>query len=517
MFPDSLSIRGGGLVFKGIYNGHAYYISDNGSYLWTESRDISGALGGHLVTITDSAENSFIYNNLRQPEDWGAWIGLYNTGTQGSFAWVTGEPFSYSNWNRNEPNNHGGNPLLINEPYVHILGYDAENRWNDIGNTQLRFIAEFESAVFTYRQLSGPENGSTQMPGVYTICYERSNTATGVKDTCCFDIRVVCNNTVATFCPPDTIITSADTDCTTSVSWTTPGKRYPDSININKGTLIYKGSFNNHGYYETNTHAYSWMESRDIAIGLGAHLVTITDGAENTFIRNNLPQADNSWGAWIGLYNTGTAGSFAWVTAEPVSYTNWNNNEPNNHGGSSTVITEPYVHILGYDFFDRWNDIGETNMKFIAEFDAAVYTYTQISGIVNGSMQAPGVYTICYERRNAITMEKDTCCFNITVNCPLTTNELKKVNEVQEQNIGHFNTVAHPNPSTNSFTLKVLTDNATEKLNVRVMDLFGRVVEVKNGLTPNSTIRLGGSYRPGVYFAQVIQGKRKTTIRLIKQ
>ena len=34
--------------------------------------------------------------------------------------------------------------------------------------------------------------------------------------------------------------------------------------------------------------------------------------------------------AWLGLYNTGTVGNFAWVTGEPVSFTNWIPGEPNN-------------------------------------------------------------------------------------------------------------------------------------------------------------------------------------------
>jgi hypothetical protein len=49
------------------------------------------------------------------------------------------------------------------------------------------------------------------------------------------------------------------------------------------------------------------------------------------------------------------------------------------------------------------------------------------------------------------------------------------------------------------------------------MDLYGRVLEVKNGIASNSVIRFGGNYRPGVYFAQVMQGSKKLVLRLIKE
>ncbi len=531
MYPDSVKIRMGSnklsnsmLRYKGTYNGHGYYES-NDFYLWTESRDLSMGLGGHLVTITSPEENTFIYNNLRQPLDsWGAWIGLYNTGTPGSFAWVTGEPFSYSNWNRNEPNNQNGSATFIAEPYVHILGYDFFNRWNDIHNRYQQFIAEFDTPVLTYRQISGPDNGSTLLPGIYTICYETTNSMTQQRDTCCFNVTVVCNSTTFV-CPPDTTITTNSPDCMAKVAWTAPGPGFPDTISIPNGLnatnskLWLKGMYNGHAYYQSDA-TYQWENSKTIAMGAGGHLVTINDMAENSFIFANLRQTD--WGSWIGLRNTGTPGSFAWVTGEPLTFTNWNRNEPNNQGGSATVITEPFVHILGYDRLNRWNDMPAFYMKFIAEFESPLITYKQISGPDNGSMQGPGVYTICYERTNTGSGKKDTCCFNVTVVCENNGNMETRNNRRSDPTpeiVGakNFNVTAFPNPSTSQFSMRVESNNTTEKLNMRVMDIYGKVVEMKNGIAPNTTIRFGSSYLPGVYFTEIMQGKKKLTLKLIKQ
>jgi hypothetical protein len=532
MFPDTMSIamgRNAGmgkLIYKGTYNGHGYYQSTDW-YGWTESRDIASMLGGHLVTITSAEENMFIYNNLRQPDDdWGPWIGLYNTGTPGSFAWVTGEPVMFTNWNIGEPNNQGGSATMIAEPYVHILGYDVLDRWNDIRDRDQSFIAEFDAPILTYRQIEGPMNGSMLMPGTYRVCYERTNSITNMKDTCCFNITVVCNPKPDP-CPKDTVIMADPGTCNATISWKEPVNTFADTLRTyhglvgDMGLLVLKGVYNGHGYYES-TDQYLWTQSRDIATTLGGHLVSITSAEENMFIYDNIRQPDNDWGAWIGLQNTGTPGSFAWVTGEPVSYTNWNIGEPNNQGGNAMFIAEPYVHILGYDFFDRWNDINATYMRFIAEFETPLYTFRQISGPMNGSTQQPGVYTICYERTNTMNQMKDTCCFNITVVCNNNSNVIvseRRVNTEQTNTniVKGFQAIASPNPTTNTFTLRIESDNKVDKVNVRVMDIYGRVLELKNGVAPNSVIRFGGNYRPGVYFTQILQGDKKLVMRLIKE
>ena len=43
------------------YNGHSYYRSI-GSATWTTARSNCSNMGGHLVTITTSGEQSFIFN-----------------------------------------------------------------------------------------------------------------------------------------------------------------------------------------------------------------------------------------------------------------------------------------------------------------------------------------------------------------------------------------------------------------------------------------------------------------------
>jgi hypothetical protein len=75
---------------------------------------------------------------------------------------------------------------------------------------------------------------------------------------------------------------------------------------------------------------------------------------------------------------------------------------------------------------------------------------------------------------------------------------------------------AFPNPSTTYFTL-IIQSNSDKAVQLRVVDAVGRIVEGKNGLASTSTHRIGHSYRPGVYFAQVMQGGKMVTVKLVKQ
>jgi hypothetical protein len=117
------------------YNGHSYYRS-TGSAFWLTAKAACENMGGHLVTVTSAAENSFIFNLWPS-----GWIGLTDEVTEGQWRWVTGEPYSYSSWNPGEPNNAG------NEDYVQFVG---SGRWNDLPNNQsLPYVLEFEYIVTT--------------------------------------------------------------------------------------------------------------------------------------------------------------------------------------------------------------------------------------------------------------------------------------------------------------------------------------------------------------------------------
>jgi hypothetical protein len=73
-----------------------------------------------------------------------------------------------------------------------------------------------------------------------------------------------------------------------------------------------------------------------------------------------------------------------------------------------------------------------------------------------------------------------------------------------------------PNPSSGQFSL-LLKSGSKESVNLKVVDLLGRLVEQRSNIAPNSNLQIGSSYSPGVYFVQLLQGNNSVNLKLIKK
>lgn len=111
-----------------------------------------------------------------------------------------------------------------------------------------------------------------------------------------------------------------------------------------------------------NGHAYTfvsspmvWREAEANAVGMGGHLVSIVNQAEQDFVvANFVPMAiaaGNPYGRfWLGLTDEASEGNFVWTSGEPLTYTNWLPGEPSNSRGR-----EHYVEIRETN--GKWNDL----------------------------------------------------------------------------------------------------------------------------------------------------------------
>ncbi|HEX8940309.1 MAG TPA: C-type lectin domain-containing protein [Candidatus Limnocylindrales bacterium] len=78
--------------------GHFY--AQLGSMTWPEAEAAAVALGGHLVSIADQAEEDWVASTFT---DQYLWIGLTDRAVEGTFEWSSGEPVTYANWQAGEP------------------------------------------------------------------------------------------------------------------------------------------------------------------------------------------------------------------------------------------------------------------------------------------------------------------------------------------------------------------------------------------------------------------------------
>lgn len=89
-------------------------------------------------------------------------------------------------------------------------------------------------------------------------------------------------------------------------------------------------AFAGHCYSEVTGYK-NWDDANKECANRKAHLVSITSADENKFVHEVLigKQQFDPRTLWIGLTDQSKEGTFEWTTKEPLSYKNWDNNEPN--------------------------------------------------------------------------------------------------------------------------------------------------------------------------------------------
>ncbi len=122
--PNMTDTDGDGLSDGWEAGGLRYSIVTN-LFTWKAAKADAERRGGHLVTITSEREQALV---LSRSPNASYWVGGTDEVTEGSWKWITGEPFTYTNWAVNEPNH------LPTENYLEARFYDLPGSklfWND--------------------------------------------------------------------------------------------------------------------------------------------------------------------------------------------------------------------------------------------------------------------------------------------------------------------------------------------------------------------------------------------------
>ena len=117
------------------FRGHSYKVFNTGK-TWDDAKKYCENLGGHLATITSQTEQTFLANLISAGSRNHYWLGATDENDEGNWQWVTGEPWDYSHWAVEQPDN--GRGIVGSENYVQIHRIPNprapiyEGDWNDI-------------------------------------------------------------------------------------------------------------------------------------------------------------------------------------------------------------------------------------------------------------------------------------------------------------------------------------------------------------------------------------------------
>ncbi len=167
-------------------NGHNYeVITPTSGMNWDQAKAAAEALTfqgqqGHLATVANSEENSFIYALLPSADStWGYYRGGYQPANSGEpnqdWRWITGESFSFTNWNNFEPNNAGAGVYGGGQQDMLWIYGDAASRasngyykggeWDDVWGWYSEYQGSNIGYVVEYETVPIPEPATMLLMG----------------------------------------------------------------------------------------------------------------------------------------------------------------------------------------------------------------------------------------------------------------------------------------------------------------------------------------------------------------
>jgi hypothetical protein len=285
---------------------------------WLPAKSAAEARGAHLATLTSAGENQFVFQVAVVQGAFAGINGPYLGGrknAEGSFEWITGEPFAFTSWRPGEPSS--GNW----EPYLNFLGVDGAPAplWNDTDSPETEW---------SMIEWSADCNGDGIVD--YGQCRDGSlpdYNGNNIPDCC-----------------------EAGAPCAVG--------SYPVQWRVQDGG-------NGHWYQMREFGTLSWFLHRDAAVAVGGHLAAITSAAENAHVERLIPQTvpgygeNYIFGPTIGLFQSPGApepdGGWSWVTGEALGFTDWFPTEPNNFPNG-----ENWVRLRFQGGTLAWNDVFES-------------------------------------------------------------------------------------------------------------------------------------------------------------
>jgi hypothetical protein len=399
------------------YNGHSYYRSVGGA-TWTAAKAACENMGGHLVTISDAAENNFIFNQWPS-----GWIGYYqdksgafysepNGGWRWTENYVTSgqqsnyEVASYSSGTVLTDIKSNINAILYNSPVLtagggKYLTFNGVNQYGITGDLRSKFGT---SEIISILMWIYPTNN-----GVVLSELGVQSPASSWHESV---FEITGGNTLRIGFWNGSGISQVNTSITLN-TWNLIGLTYNGTslTGYKNGVSIGSITFNREAPHNNGLgehFAFGLNDATNMGSGafgsfrLGNFQIYKTSLSSDEINRNYMSSAYR-----FGVY----------------PFSNWNPGEPNNSGG------EDYIQFVGGG---KWNDLPNTySFQYVIEFDYIVTTTPWVLDTIVYT-NSSGLYSI--SRPTNPSIERYIKIDTIPPVSSLTINDVQAVNNIVVRN-----------------------------------------------------------------------------------
>ena len=342
------------------YNGHSYYRS-TGSMTWTAAKTACENMNGHLATVSNTAENNFLFNTWPS-----GWIGYYQDKVSG---YTYSEPAGGYRWTESK--------------VIDGLAADYDVSSYTSGSTLNDIASSINSTLYntpTYSSTGGKYlsfNGSNQ----YAITNNLASKFTNNKISILAWVYPTGNGVIAS-----------------ELGIASPASGWHESvIEITGSNTLRVGLWSGTGIIQLSTpitlNAWHLVCITYDGTSMKGYLNNVNFGSVNftrdaAFLNGNgqhfafgLSDATNMGSGAYGSFRLGDFQIFnRAITVDEIDrtynlyayryklnqYTNWNPGEPNNSS------SEDYAQFVSGG---KWNDLANTSLPYVIEFDYIV-TFT---------------------------------------------------------------------------------------------------------------------------------------------